>query len=133
MTSAARARGQPCPIDGIPRGFDPGAAVAPADAASHVSERVDSCLVVRRWGRRRPRGTSLLEAGTRVTVVSPRLAPALLEVAREGRLASALLAPGSTKSTVGSPVSRPRRKIVTDSSTSEIAANPTRLAMYRLT
>ena len=29
----------------------------------------------------------LLEAGTRVTVVSPWLAPALLEVAREGRLA----------------------------------------------
>jgi uroporphyrin-III C-methyltransferase/precorrin-2 dehydrogenase/sirohydrochlorin ferrochelatase len=29
----------------------------------------------------------LLKAGTRVTVVSPWLAPALLEVAREGRLA----------------------------------------------
>ena len=29
----------------------------------------------------------LLEAGARVTVVSPWLAPALLEVAREGRLA----------------------------------------------
>jgi siroheme synthase-like protein len=29
---------------------------------------------------------SLLEAGARVTVVSPWLAPALLEVAREGRL-----------------------------------------------
>src|SRR4026209_267251 len=44
---------------------------------------------------------------------------------------SAWLAPGSTRSTVGSPVSRTRRKIVTDRSTSEIAAKPTPLALFR--
>lgn len=86
MTSAERARGQPCPIDGVPRGFDPGTAVAPADGVSHVSERVDSCLVVGGGIIAARAIASLLEAGTRITVVSPWLAPALLEVAREGRL-----------------------------------------------
>ena len=53
---------------------------------SHVSERVDSCLVVGGGIVAVRAVASLLEAGTRVTVVSPWLAPALLEVAREGRL-----------------------------------------------
>jgi siroheme synthase-like protein len=55
--------------------------------ASRVSERKESCLVVG-GGIIAARAIALLlEAGTRVTVVSPWLAPALLEVAREGRLA----------------------------------------------
>lgn len=53
---------------------------------SHVSERTDSCLVVGGGTVAVRAVASLLEAGTRVTVVSPWLAPALLEVAREGRL-----------------------------------------------
>jgi len=61
-------------------------AVAPADGASHVSERVDSCLVVGGGIIAARAIASLLEAGTRITVVSPWLTPALLEVAREGRL-----------------------------------------------
>jgi siroheme synthase (precorrin-2 oxidase/ferrochelatase) len=48
-----------------------------------VSERVDSCFVVGGGVVAARAVTSLLEAGTRVTVVSPWLAPALLEVARE--------------------------------------------------
>jgi siroheme synthase-like protein len=54
---------------------------------SHVSERIDSCLVVGGGIIAAHAIASLLEAGTRVTVVSPWLAPVLLEVAREGRLA----------------------------------------------
>ena len=53
---------------------------------SHVSERTDSCLVVGGGTVAVRAVASLLEAGTRVTVVSPWLAPALLDVAREGRL-----------------------------------------------
>jgi siroheme synthase-like protein len=52
-----------------------------------VSERVDSCLVVGGGMIAAHAIALLLAAGTRVTVVSPWLAPALLEVAREGRLA----------------------------------------------
>jgi len=55
--------------------------------ASDVSERKESCLVVGGGIIAARAIASLLEAGTRVTVVSPWLAPALLEVAREGRLA----------------------------------------------
>jgi siroheme synthase-like protein len=51
-----------------------------------VSEHVDSCLVVGGGIVAVRAIASLLEEGTRVTVVSPWLAPALLEVAREGRL-----------------------------------------------
>ena len=50
-----------------------------------MSERVESCLVVGGGIVAVLAVASLLEAGTRVTVVSPWLAPALLEVAREGR------------------------------------------------
>jgi siroheme synthase-like protein len=53
---------------------------------SHVSERIDSWLVVGGGAVAARAIATLLEAGTRVTVVSPWLAPALLEVAREGRL-----------------------------------------------
>lgn len=53
---------------------------------SHVSERMDSCLVVGGGIVAARAIATLLEAGTRITVVSPWLAPALLEVAREGRL-----------------------------------------------
>jgi siroheme synthase-like protein len=52
----------------------------------HVSERVEACLVVGGGIVAVGAVASLLEAGARVTVVSPWLAPALLEVAREGRL-----------------------------------------------
>ncbi len=52
-----------------------------------MSERVDSCLVVGGGMIAARAIVPLLEAGTRVTVVSPWLAPALLEIAREGRLA----------------------------------------------
>ena len=60
----------------------------PADGTgtSHVSERIDSCLVVGGGIIAARAIAALLEAGTRVTVVSPWLTPALLEVAREGRL-----------------------------------------------
>ena len=51
-----------------------------------MSERIDSCLVVGGGIIAARAIATLLEAGTRVTVVSPWLAPALLEVAREGRL-----------------------------------------------
>lgn len=51
-----------------------------------MSERVDSCLVVGGGTVAARAIVSLLETGARVTVVSPWLAPALLEVAREGRL-----------------------------------------------
>ena len=51
-----------------------------------MSERVDSCLVVGGGIIAARAVASLLEAGVRVTVVSPWLAPALLEVAREGGL-----------------------------------------------
>jgi len=51
-----------------------------------VSERVDSCLVVGGGTIAARAITSLLETGMRVTVVSPWLTPALLEVAQEGRL-----------------------------------------------
>ena len=51
-----------------------------------MSERVESCLVVGGGIVAVRAVASLLEAGTRVTVVSPWLAPALLDVAREGRL-----------------------------------------------
>ena len=53
---------------------------------SHVSERTDSCLVVGGGAVAARAVASLLEAGARITVVSPWLAPAILEVAREGRL-----------------------------------------------
>jgi siroheme synthase-like protein len=53
---------------------------------SHVSERIESCLVVGGGIIAARAVASLLEGGTRVTVVSPWLAPALLDVAREGRL-----------------------------------------------
>jgi siroheme synthase-like protein len=52
-----------------------------------VSERNDSCLVVGGGIIAARAIASLLAAGIRVTVVSPWLAPALLEVAREGGLA----------------------------------------------
>ncbi len=55
--------------------------------ASDVSERKESCLVVGGGIIAARAIASLLEAGTRVTVVSPWLGPALIEVAREGRLA----------------------------------------------
>jgi uroporphyrin-III C-methyltransferase/precorrin-2 dehydrogenase/sirohydrochlorin ferrochelatase len=58
----------------------------PSMGPSHMSERVDSCLVVGGGIIAARAIATLLEAGTRVTVVSPWLAPALLEVAREGRL-----------------------------------------------
>jgi siroheme synthase-like protein len=53
---------------------------------SHVSERAESCLVVGGGIVAVSAIVSLLEESRRVTVVSPWLAPALLEVAREGRL-----------------------------------------------
>jgi siroheme synthase-like protein len=52
-----------------------------------VSERNDSCLVVGGGIIAARAIASLLPASLRVTVVSPWLAPALLEVAREGGLA----------------------------------------------
>ena len=52
-----------------------------------MSERNDSCLVVGGGIIAARAIASLLAAGIRVTVVSPWLAPALLEVAREGGLA----------------------------------------------
>jgi hypothetical protein len=54
--------------------------------ATHMSERILSCLVVGGGTTATRAIMSLLETGARVTVVSPWLAPALLEVAREGRL-----------------------------------------------
>jgi siroheme synthase-like protein len=52
-----------------------------------VSARAESCLVVGGGIAAAGAIAPLLAAGARVTVVSPWLAPALLEVAREGRLA----------------------------------------------
>jgi siroheme synthase-like protein len=51
-----------------------------------MSERILSCLVVGGGTIAARSIMSLLEAGARVTVVSPWLVPLLLEVAREGRL-----------------------------------------------
>ena len=51
-----------------------------------VSERIDSCLVVGGGIVAARAVAARLEAGSRVTVVSPWLTPELLEVAREGRL-----------------------------------------------
>ncbi|HSL50670.1 MAG TPA: NAD(P)-dependent oxidoreductase [Candidatus Deferrimicrobiaceae bacterium] len=51
-----------------------------------MSEHLDSCLVVGGGIIAAGAVAPLVAAGARVTVVSPRLAPALLEVAREGRL-----------------------------------------------
>jgi siroheme synthase-like protein len=52
-----------------------------------MSERAASCLVVGGGIAAAGAVVSLLAAGARVTVVSPWLTPALLVVAREGRLA----------------------------------------------
>ncbi len=51
-----------------------------------MSEHFESCLVVGGGIIAAGAVAPLVAAGARVTVVSPRLAPALLEVAREGRL-----------------------------------------------
>jgi uroporphyrin-III C-methyltransferase / precorrin-2 dehydrogenase / sirohydrochlorin ferrochelatase len=74
-------------IRAVPLGLALAQGLLPPKGASEVNERVDSCLVVG-GGMIAARAVApLLAAGIRVTVVSPRLAPALLEVAREGRLA----------------------------------------------
>ena len=51
-----------------------------------MSEHVDCCVVVGGGIIAARAIAALLEAGIRVTVVSPWLAPVLLEAAREGRL-----------------------------------------------
>src|SRR5512137_541030 len=86
--------------DHDPRGFSrrpaarrPGTPVAQARGEARVSPRLDpetligkSCLVVGGGVIAARTLGPLLETGARVTVVSPRLAPALLEAARQGHL-----------------------------------------------
>src|SRR5258705_5030402 len=89
MTSTTRASGPPCPIwcgSLRVRSWHSGCSPLVGPGPSHMSERIDSCLVVGGGIIAARVIAGLLEAGTRVTVVSPWLTPALPEVAREGRL-----------------------------------------------
>jgi siroheme synthase (precorrin-2 oxidase/ferrochelatase) len=101
MTSPRRRAPRACPIDAIRRGFlarrpawRAGTPVAHGSEAHHVSAFFESpsppgtpsCLVVGGGVVAERMLGPLLEAGALVTVVSPTLAPGLLEVARDGRL-----------------------------------------------